>query len=236
MAERSVVDAAVGRRDVRILAVVVAVELLLLALYVAATPAELTSVRYALYPFVWINVGVWVALRTDPPPATGRRRLAAGAIAGLYLLVLCWLAGLVGFASAPEGLVGISVGYGSPGWERIRLVTAGAYVTFIPYRVVGYLALSYLVYVTVLDAAGAAVSGAVGFVSCLSCSFPILGSLSAGLFGGSAAVTGALYAYSVDISTGVFLLAVALLYYRPGFRVAGQQSPSDGERTGQRME
>jgi len=225
MSVRSTLDGLAGRRDVQLLGLAIAAELLLLAVYVAATPAELTRPRYALYPFVWINVGLWAVLRTVPPRATPGRRLVAGLVAGLYLLVLCWLAGLVGFvAGAPTDLLGISIGYGSPGWERIRLVTSAVYVVVVPYRVIGYLVLAYLVYVTVLDTAAAAVSGALGFVSCLSCSFPILASLAAGVFGGGAAITGALYAYSVDISTAVFVVAVALLYYRPGFgRAAGQR-------------
>jgi hypothetical protein len=214
-----------ARRDVQLLGLAVVVELLLLGTYVAVTPTELTRPRYALYPFVWINVGLWAVLRTVPPRSSRGRRLAAGLVAGLYFLVLCWLAGLVGVtASAPTDLLGVTVGYGSPGWERIRLVTPAAYLTVVPFRVIGYLALSYLVYVTMLDAAASALSGALGFVSCLSCTFPILASLAAGLFGSGAAITGALYAYSVDISTAVFVLAVVLLYYRPGFdRTAGQR-------------
>jgi hypothetical protein len=225
MSVQSTLDSLAGRRDVQLLGLALVAELLLLAVYVAATPAELTRPRYALYPFVWINVGLWAVLRTVPPRATPGRRLVAGLVAGLYLLVLCWLAGLVGFvAGAPADLLGVSIGYGSPGWERIRIVTAAVYVVIVPYRVIGYLVLAYLVYITILDTAAAALSGALGFISCLSCSFPILASLAAGVFGGGAAVTGALYAYSVDISTVVFVLAVALLYYRPGFgRSAGQR-------------
>jgi hypothetical protein len=222
-----------GRRDVRLLALAVVAELLLLGLYVAVTPAELTRVRYALYPFVWINAGVWAVAHVRPPRGSRRRRLGAGLLAGLYLLVLLWLAGLVGLASV-EGsspLVGVTIGVGSPGWERVRVVTPVAYATLIPYRVVGYLALSYLVYATMLDAAAAAVSGAIGLVSCISCSFPVVASLTSGLFGTSAALTGALVAYSVDVSTAVFLLAVALLYYRPGFDAARSRGAA-----GQRME
>jgi hypothetical protein len=49
--------AASGRRDVRVLGLVVAVELLVLALYALATPSRIARPRYALYPFVWINAG-----------------------------------------------------------------------------------------------------------------------------------------------------------------------------------
>jgi 1,4-dihydroxy-2-naphthoate octaprenyltransferase len=58
----------------------------------------------------------------------------------------------------------------------------------------------------------------------------VLASLAAGLFGGSTAVAGTVYAYSVDISTAVFVLAVALLFLRPGL------GPRASEQTAQRIE
>lgn len=205
------------------LAVAVAVELILLGLYLAFTPAELTRLRYALYPFVWINVSLLAVDRVDPPAASPRRVLLAGTVAVVYLVVLFVLAGLVGVdpGGNPAELVGLSIGYGTPGWERVRLVLPGAHLTLVPFRAVGYLALAYLVYVTALEATVAALSGALGFVSCLSCSFPILTSFAAASIGGSAPLVGTLYAYSLDISTAVFVLSVALLYYRPGFDRAG---------------
>jgi hypothetical protein len=225
---RASVAAATARRDVRLLGVVVAAELALLGIYVLATPGDVTTPRYALYPFVWINAGIWAVFHTDVPSATRIQQVAAGLVAVVYLFVLLWFAGLVGIdpAGNPADIVGLTIGYGSPGWERVRLVLPGAYLTLIPYRVIGYLTLSFLVFVTLLDATEAALSGAIGLLSCISCSFPILASLSTGLFGGSAALATNVLAYSVDVSTAVFLLALALLYYRPGF----------GSRIGQRME
>lgn len=219
MNARASLSAVATRRDVRVIGAVVALELFLLGLYFLATPGQATTTRYVLYPFVWINAGIWAVMHIDPPSAPRRRQVAAGLVAVVYLFVLLWLAGLVGvdLHGNPDDLVGINVYFGSPGWERVSLVLPAAHLTLIPFRLIGYLALSYLVFVTILDAAGAALSGALGFVSCVSCSFPILVSLGSGLFGGSAAVTGTLYTYSVDVSTVVFLLALGLLYYRPGF-------------------
>lgn len=224
-----------GNRDVRLLALVVAVELCLLGLYFTVTPAQVTTLRYTLYPFVWINVSIWAVRQTTPPPASRRHELLASTAAAGYFLVLCWLAGLVGITLTgnPTELLGVTVGYGSPGWERVRFVTPIAHLTLIPFRVVGYLALSYLVYVTILEATVAAISGSLGFVACLSCGVPVVGSLATGLFGASASLTGTLYTHAVDISTAVFLLAVGLLYYRTGLGLAGDD---DGTETGQRME
>ncbi len=226
MAVRSRVATAATRRDVRLLGAVVAVELAVLSVYLLTTSDLITRPRYTLYPFVWINASLWAVLETTSPRAAWRHRAVAAGIASLYLVGLLWLAGLVdvSLAGYPAEIVGFTVGFGSPGWERISLVLPNVQFTVIPFRVVGYLALSYLVYVTVLDAAGATVSGALGLFSCVGCAFPVFVSLSSGAFGGSSAVVGALFAYSTDLSTVVFLLALALLYYRPTVEgTAGQR-------------
>jgi hypothetical protein len=213
-----------ARRDLRLLGVVVAAELLVVGLYFAGTTWSVTRPRYVLYPFVWTNAAVWTVFHTDPPSGSARRRVLAGGLAAAYLFVLLWLAGLVG--PAPPGSGGrstVTVAFASPGWERISLVAGDLSVTLIPYRVAGYIALSYLVYVTLVDAARAAVGGALGLVSCVGCTFPVVLSLASGVFGGSSAVAGAVFAHSVDLSTAVFLLALAALYYRPWSATAGQR-------------
>lgn len=217
MAVRTRLTTAGERRDVQLLAVVVAVELAILGAYLLVAGDQVIQLRYTLYPFVWINAGAWAALHTRAPASSSRHQAIAAAIAGAYLLVLLYLAGLVGTVPAGyvDGLVDLSVALASPGWERVTLAGAGLQVTVVPFRVVGYLTLSYLVYVTVLDAAGAVLSGALGLFSCVSCVFPIFVSLSSGIFGGSSAVVGTIMAYSTDLSTVVFLVALALLYYRP---------------------
>jgi len=205
-----------------VLAAAVALELALVVGYFLATPGTVTVPRYVLYPFVWINVVLVAASRTPVPSAPPRRHLLAGALAAGYFLVLANWAGLVGLTVGghhpiPEGVLGVSVGAGSPGWARVRLVTEAVYVSVVPYRVIGYLGLTYLVYAAILDASGAVASGALGFVSCLSCSAPILASAVTGLLGGWATLMSTAIAHSVDISTVAFLASVALLYWRPGF-------------------
>lgn len=205
------------RRDVHLLAVVVVLELCLLAGYFLVRPERPTLVRYTLYPFIWINVALLAAIHVEVPDASRRYSLAAAAVAMLYFGVLLYLSGLVGVPS--DDLLRLSrlveVQAGTPGTERLHIVTEAFYVSVIPYRTVGYLVLSYLVYVTVLDLSGSLVAGALGLFSCVGCAFPILVSLSAGLFGGTAVAT-AVYSSQFDISTAVFAVAVALLYLRPG--------------------
>ena len=78
----------------------------------------------------------------------------------------------------------------------------------------GYLALAWLVYATVIDAAGSAVTGVLGLLSCVSCSWPILASLLTGI-GGGGALAAAAQSQSYELSTVVFVVTVALLYWRP---------------------
>jgi hypothetical protein len=85
----------------------------------------------------------------------------------------------------------------------------------MPYKLVGYLALAYLVYATVLDAAGTVVSGSLGLLSCVSCTWPVVGSLVTSLFGSGSAVVVAATTWPYDISTAAFLATVALLTWRP---------------------
>lgn len=219
-------------RGARLLAAAVALEAALLAGYFLATPATVTVPRYVVYPFVWINAAVVAVARTDPPRAPFRRSAVAAVVAAAYFLLVANWAGLVGLTGAGhhavEGLLGLHVGAGSPGWERVRLVTRTVYVSFVPFRVIGYFGLAYLVYVTVLDATTAVVSGALGLFSCLSCSFPILASLVAAVWGGSLALGSTVSAYSLDLSTLAFLASVALLYWRPGFPSFAGDDGDDG--------
>jgi len=204
---------------VLVLAGLFVAEVLVLVGYLGLTSTQLTAVRYALYPFVWINAGVVAVWRTRPAPASERRRSIAVVIGVAYLGILAVAGGLVGFgAGAP---VGVSVlTNGSPGYApTLVLGTDVLTLRFVPYRVIGYLALAYLVYATVLDAAGSAISGVVGLFSCVSCTWPVAASVASSLVGalGGSAAAAAVSAYSLDISLVVFLSAVALLYWRPGF-------------------
>ncbi|MFC7007612.1 DUF7546 family protein [Halalkalicoccus salilacus] len=118
----------------------------------------------------------------------------------------------------PRSERGFRVVMASPGWgPAVAYTASSAYLVVVPYLVIGYGSLAYLVYATVLKAAEAAVSGLLGLASCVGCAFPVIASLVAGLAGGSSALTAAVYAFSIDISTAVFVLAVGLLYWRPGF-------------------
>lgn len=205
------------RRDVHLLTAVTVVQLFLLGLSIAVRAEWPAVLRYTLYPFVWINVALLAALHVDVPDTSRRYTAIAVTVASVYFGVLLYLSGLVG-APGDElvQLTGtVDVQGGTPGTERLHLVTDAVYLSIVPYRTIGFLVLAYLVYVTVLDLSGSLAAGALGLFSCIGCAFPILVSLSAGLFGSTAIAT-AVYGAQFDISTAVFVLAVGLLYWRPG--------------------
>ena len=202
--------------EIRRWVTVVAVELLLVTGYFGLTGAEPTSLRIVLYPFVWVNVGVWAVNRTRPPTASRRHRLVAGVVASAYCLLLAYAAGLVALGHSHPDAVGVTLTAASPGWGPVVAYTSPSLrLLFVPFRVVGYLALSYLVYAAVLDTTTAAVPGLLALVTCVGCSFPLVAALVGGVAGGSAGLVTTVSAYSLDLSTAVFVLAVALLYWRP---------------------
>ncbi|MDG5774833.1 hypothetical protein VB773_15225 [Haloarculaceae archaeon H-GB2-1] len=201
-------------REVAVLVLVVAVELLLVAAHFTFTAAEVRSLGSVLAPFVWMNVGLWAVLRTSVPAVPDRQRAGAVAVGAVYFLVLGWLSGLFGIVTdAPSLVTGFHVGRGSPGWERLVYVAPPVFVSLVPYKLVGYLSLAYLVYASVLDAASSVVSGTLGILSCISCTFPVIASLLAGVVGGASGIA-TIYANAVLVSTVVYVLAVGLLYWR----------------------
>jgi len=103
-----------------------------------------------------------------------------------------------------------------PGWSP-ALLYGGDLVRFslFPYKLVGYLALSYLVFVTLLDVNGSALSGALGFASCVSCTWPILGTAVTALFGGGSILATVATDQPYGLSTFVFATSVGLLVWRP---------------------
>lgn len=211
-------DVRVSRETLAWGALVVNTELLALLAYGVFGPTALRdplAVRYWLYPFVWINVGVWAILRTSPRPAPTRQRRLAGLLAFGYFGVLAYAGGVVGHGHADTGVRVVTWAI-PPGWGPAILYNGfGLSLSLLPYQLVGYVALAYLVYATVLDAAGSAVTGVLGLLSCVSCTWPVLASLVSGVVGGGTALAGAVYAQSYGLSTVVFVVTVLLLYYRP---------------------
>lgn len=196
-------------------ALLVNAELLAVLLYVALPSVTPTAIRYYVYPFVWINVGLWAIWRTTPRTANLRRKATVGALTVAYFAVLAYAGGLVG-AGMGSMATGFRIAALPPGLGP-ALVYSGSAVQFalLPYKVVGYAALAYLVYATALDVSGSAVSGILGLFSCVSCTWPVIASLASGVAGSSSALAGAALTNSYGLSTVVFVATVGLLYWRP---------------------
>lgn len=166
-----------------------------------------------LYPFIWMDVAV-VAVVTAPAPPTTARRHRLGIAAGVgYFVVLGYFGGLWGLGAGPTALA-VHLGL-PPGYGPAIVLNGPLHLILEPYKIVGYLALAYLVYGTVIEAAGAAVSGVVGLFSCVSCSWPIIATVASSLFGGSSAIAAVAVGRALGLSTVVFVSAVLLLWWRP---------------------
>ncbi|MFD1600940.1 DUF7546 family protein [Halobellus rarus] len=197
-----------------------AVESVLVGAHLLATDAAVLSVRYLLYPFVWINLGVLAVRAVDVPVPADRRSVGAAAVAAGYLLVLAWTSGLVGAGSG--GALTLRVAPAMPGWGPVLLVGGPVSIALVPFETIGYVALAVLVYVGVGRAAAGVLSGLVGLVTCVSCVGPVIAAVISGLLGGAstAAAGGASStilgvttgAYAYDLSTGLFVLTIAALW------------------------
>lgn len=219
--EARLTDLRPGREALLWGAIVLNAELLAVLAYLAlASPSfgdlpPLRVVAFYLYPWIWLNVALLAVVRTRVPSAASRQRFTAGAVAGGYFLVLAYAGGLVGPGGTGEGLRVVLAAL-PPGWSPAVLYNGTAVtVVLLPFKLVGYLALAYLVYVTVLDAARSVVGGLLGVFSCVSCTLPVVAGFLSGVVGGSTALVTAAYGQSYALSTVVFVLTVVLLAWRP---------------------
>jgi hypothetical protein len=201
-------------------AAVLNAELLVLVLYFLLSNHTGGDLRYLLYPFVWMNVALYAVVKTNPLAGSDRDRYFALAVAAGYFLVLGYFGGLFGPAHDMPGMSsGVRIAWLPPGWGPALLYSNDVVrLSLLPFKVVGYLALAYLVYATVLDAAGSAISGLLGLLSCVSCTWPVVASLITGVAGAGSGLATTVASGSYDISTVVFVVTVALLYWRPTMR------------------
>lgn len=174
------------------------------------------------YPFVWINVGLWAIVRTRPPSAPRRTRIVAAAVAVAYFLLLAAASNTIWLGEAFGGnpAIGLDLRIATipPGWAPAVLYN-GQFVHFslIPPYVIGFSALSYLVYATVLDARGVASVGLLAAFSCVSCTLPIVaGVVALGTGASAGALLTSASSYLLPVGTALYVGTVALLYFRPG--------------------
>lgn len=198
-------------------ALVVNAEILAVLAYLVINAHRVTITRpiMLVLPWIWINVGIWALVRTSPSSGSRRQRLVAGALALGYLLVLAYVSGMVRPATGVVRGYSVSVWEIPPGWGPYLFYDTGLFeLSLFTYRVVGYVALGYLVYATVLDASNAILGGVLGLFSCVSCTFPVIAAVLSGVAGGGA-LAGAVSDHLYLASTTVYVVTVALLYWRP---------------------
>lgn len=223
-----------SRRTLLVLGTLVNVQVALLLVYLHVANVTVYAPRYLLYPLVWITASVLAVYTTEVPSATRRARHVGLVLGGGYFLLLAAAGGLL--APAPGGPLAALLGDGHfhshgaggtavtirwllpPGMGPL-VIYQGALVklTLLPYEVIGYATLAFLVYVGVVEAAGSTVSGVLGLFSCVSCAWPVLGGVVTTAFGGGSALAVAATNWPYDLSLVVFLSALALLYWRPSW-------------------
>ncbi|GAB3682193.1 hypothetical protein GCM10028857_07600 [Salinarchaeum chitinilyticum] len=211
--------------------VLVNVEALFVLTYLAITGRS-PDLAFLLFPFVWINVGLWALVRTDPPPAPTRRKYVAGALAICYFVALGFLSNMfapgAAFGSNTPALGFDFVMYGPqpPGWSPHILYNGELiHVSLMPPYVVGFAALTYLVYSTLLDAASLATVGLVGLFSCVSCTMPLVAAVVTGAVGASSGtLLTAVAPIAYEGGMVLYVVTVALLYWRPVVRTGSSSS------------
>lgn len=188
-----------------------ALELVVLVVYLRATGTELLAVRYTLYPFVWINVAAWVLLRRPTVETDRSRRRFAAALALGYFVVLAAAGGLIQSSGMAMPL---DVTWLSPGWGPLVTYANGwVHLSVVPFEVVGYLALAALVYTIVLAGARSALAGVLGIATCVGCVWPVGAAAVAALGGVGAPLATAVPSVAYDISTVLFLLTAGTLHW-----------------------
>lgn len=193
-------------------ALVVAAETAVVWAYVTVTGATITEPRYILYSWLWIDAGLLAVATVDPSPDTARHRLLGVGVAAAYFLLVMSVPGNIAFAPDGSGITGFRLGWAIPAWGPI-LAYNSSLIRFylLPFELVGYAALAYLVYATVLDTARAVLPGLLGLVTCVGCTVPVL-ALFGILGGATGSIAAAAYHWSYDVGTLVYLVTVGGLY------------------------
>lgn len=193
-------------------------ELLIVLWYLLITPGTARSPWLYVMPFVWINVSIWAVIHATVPTGVARsKRLLGGVLAIGYFLVLGYVGGLVGSGLGPLAtglrleLVSLPPGF-SP-----ALLYAGEQlrIALLPFKLVGYLTLAWLVYLTAIDVAGSLTASVLGLFSCVSCVLPVIAAVLGSVLGGTGALVTVASAQSYLLSTVAFVLTVGLLVYQP---------------------
>lgn len=200
-------------------ALVVNAELALVLLYLNLAAVTVTNPLVYVYPWAWINTSLLAAWVVSPSRVSNRHQYAALGLGVAYFAVMAYFGGIVGPGGGRS--LGVSLHWLPPGYGPAFVYT-GDLVRVIaqPYKLVGYAALAYLVYVTATDTSASMLSGVVGLFSCVSCTWPLLATVFTGLFGSASAAATVALSQPLGLSTVVFVASVALLAWRPSLSLS----------------
>lgn len=202
-----------SRPRVTIWAAILNAEVILLVWYYSLMPAVPTDLLTLAYPWLWINASIWAISRVGFTPSSTRHRNIALAIGLGYFLVLGHFGGLYNFTGS--GL-GFRIAMLPPGWGPVPIYSAASFtVALLPFKLIGFATLAYLVAGTVADAATSGLAGFVGLFSCVSCTWPLLATILTGIFGTASAAASVVTGQPYGASTVVFLASVGMLVWRP---------------------
>lgn len=196
-------------------------ELLLTIIYASSPNIVLTDPLVLVYPFIWINVGIMVVILLKPTSVTSRKKVPSVFLGVVYFCILSYFSSILTFGHSFHGHVPSDHNFGfgivilsiPPGWAPALFYTGNlisVYVFF--FQLVGYLSLSYLVYRSVLQFNKSALSGLFGIFSCVSCTWPLVGTYIGGISGISFSLIMSTH-QSYGISTLVFVSIVLLLFF-----------------------
>lgn len=202
-----------SRPRVTVWAAIVNAELILMVWYYALSPSIPTDLLSLAYPWLWINASIWAVSRVDLTPTDARTRAIAAVVGVGYFVVLGYFGGLYNFTGS--GL-GFRLAMLPPGWGPVPIYSAATFtVALLPFKLIGFLALAYLVAATVVDATASGLAGFVGLFSCVSCTWPLLATVFTGIFGTASAAASVVSGQPYGVSTVVFLASVGMLVWRP---------------------
>ncbi|MDZ7687473.1 MAG: hypothetical protein U5J64_01910 [Halobacteriales archaeon] len=198
----------------------VGLQIAAVAVYFLVTDTVALTAHHALIPVVWVTLGAWAVVNTPLPDELPSYAPLVAVVSGVYLLILLYLGGMVGTTTSPGSSFFVSSA--SPGWGPIFGYTAEVfYLRVVPFQFVGYVVLAYLVFVALTDTATSLVGAAVGMVSCVGCTWPIIAGILSVVGAGGVGATSAVQSLSYELSTVVFAVAVLVLY-----RYASPSAPS----------
>lgn len=190
-----------------IVLVLLAVQIVLLFVYIYGTGTEVTSTGHVLLPILWITLGVWMVMYLRAYGYRSGRSRFALALGVVYFGILAAIGGVVDISSTTSGF---RIAWATPGWGPIVFYSLGPLqLVAVPFEIVGYVALSYGVYRAVASSSKGALAGLFGLFTCVGCVLPLVAAIG-GFFGGAAtALQPGEMTYS--LATVIFVLTVVVL-------------------------